>query len=151
MKDSPLDHLLIVAGAGVPRRVSQFQRIRSYWRSWLFKQRKSRVRTDEELNLLERKFGSPDYIESRKIGMRDIFIKTVQEDQSAKLKRIDCPTTLIYGSQDIETPPEIGMRLKDLIPNSSYIECPEFDHHSILSRGRHQLALTLREVLRDSA
>lgn len=149
MADSPVAHLFVVAGAGVPRQVPLARRARGKWRGWAFKRRKAAARTEQELIALEREFGSADYVESRNSGLRDIFIKTVQEDQTGELGAIRCPTTLIYGERDTETPPEIGKRLHGLIAQSTYLECPEFDHLTILSRGRHQLTLMLRETLRE--
>lgn len=147
MSDSPVEHLFIVAGAGVKRPVSVAKRIRGKWRSWNYRRRKARTQNEDEVIALEQEFGSHDYIESRKTGMREIFIKTVEEDQSALVGSIGCPTTLLYGGRDTETPPEIGRLLHALIPQSIYLECPEFDHHSILTRGRHQLTLLLRDAL----
>ena len=96
---------------------------------------------------LEKKYGSADYVNSRETGLRDIFLKTVNEDQTENIKTISSPTTLIYGSKDTETPPVIGRMLNQLIPSSRYIECPEFDHSTILTRGRHQIALVLKEAI----
>lgn len=147
MSDCPVEHLFIVAGAGVKPPAPVAKRIRGKWRSWNFKRRKARAQNEEEMIALEKEFGSQDYIDSRKTGMREIFIKTVNEDQSAFVASISCPTTLLYGSRDTETPPDVGKLLHELIPHSIYLECPEFDHHSILSRGRHQLTLLLRDAL----
>jgi len=147
MSDSPVAQLFIVAGAGVKQPTTLASRIRSKWRGWNFNRLKTRMRNEQELVELEKKFGSRDYVKSRELGLRDIFIKTVQEDQTALVRAIKCPTTLVYGSRDTETPPQIGRALNHLIPQSTYLECPEFDHYTILTRGRHQLALMLREAL----
>lgn len=151
MSDSPVEHLFIVAGAGVKRPDTLASRIRRTWRGWNFRRHKARARNQLELIELEKTYGSRDYVQSREIGMRDIFIETVEEDQSEMVKAITCPTTLLYGSRDTETPPDVGKMLHRLIEHSTYLECPEFDHHSILTRGRHQLALMLREALRGRA
>jgi pimeloyl-ACP methyl ester carboxylesterase len=147
MPDSPVEQLFIVAGHGIKRPAGLVSRARSRWRGWRFKRLKSLSRTEAELIALEKKFGSRDYVHSREIGLRDIFIRTVQEDQSLLVPLIKCQTTLLYGGRDTESPPEIGRILHRLIPSSTYVECPEFDHYNILSRGRHQLALMLREAV----
>jgi len=147
MSDSPVAHLFVVAGAGVRRQIPLAKRLRARWRGWNFKRLKTAASTEEELIALEKRFGSADYVASRANGMRDIFIKTVEEDQSGLLGEIGCPTSLLYGERDTETPPEVGQLLHRLIPQSTYLECPEFDHHTILTRGRHQLTLMLREAL----
>jgi pimeloyl-ACP methyl ester carboxylesterase len=147
MPDSPVAHLVIVAGAGVKTPRPLPAQLRGKWRSWLYRRRKAQTNTDAELIALEKELGSADYVASRDTGLRDIFIKTVEEDQSDDLGAIACPTTLIYGARDTETPPAVGKMLHGLIPQSDYIECPEFDHISMLSRGRHQVVLTLRDAL----
>ncbi len=149
MPDSPVAHLFVVAGAGVPRSVPLVKRLRGKWRGWNFKRLKKAAATEADLIALEQKFGSPDYVASRASGMRDIFIKTVSEDQSDGLRTITCPTSLIYGENDTETPPEVGQIIHRLIPHSVYVECPEFEHLNILSRGRHQLTLMLRDALQE--
>lgn len=149
MSNSPVSHLFVVAGAGVPRQLNLNKRLKAKWRGWAFQRRKAAARNEEDLIVLEKEFGSADYVASRTSGLRDIFIKTVQEDQSNLLGEIKCPTSLLYGGRDTETPPELGRLIHRLIPQSTYLECAEFDHHTILSRGRHQLALMVREALED--
>lgn len=147
MPDSPVKALVLAAGAGVKRPVPKWNQIKGSWRSRVFKRKKAQAVDEAALIALEREYGSPDYVQSRDLGLRDIFVKTVQEDQSDAVGAITCPTTLIYGGKDTETPPEVGKILHRLIPNSAYIECPEFDHLSILTRGRHQIATVLKEQL----
>lgn len=151
MEDCPLDHLMIVAGAGVKRPRALAEQIRGKWRGWKFRRAKARARSEDEIIALEKRFGSADYVQSRETGLRDIFIRTVEEDQSAQLSRIACPTTLLYGGLDTETPPEIGRILHRGIARSTYLECPAFDHISILSRGRHQITTMLLETLEGRA
>ncbi|MEM0936360.1 MAG: alpha/beta fold hydrolase [Pseudomonadota bacterium] len=142
-----LKHLVIVAGAGVPRKRSTWEEIRAKFRSAQFRRLKAQARDEEELISLEKRFGSADYIASRTAGLRDIFLRTVAENQTKSARAIAVPTTLIYGGRDTETPPEIGRRLHRLIKGSDYIECPDFGHISILDRGRNQIALTVKEAL----
>ena len=153
LRDTPVDALVLVAGAGVRTPPPLLKKIRGRWKSRQFQKLKSNAHSEEELIELERQFGSPDYVQSRELGLRDIFIKTIQEDQSESAKAITCPTTLIYGAKDFETPPAEGRILNAAIRGSSYVECPEYDHHSILTRGRHQVALALKEAIaqRDDA
>lgn len=142
-----LSHLVIVAGAGVPRDVSSIERWKRKWNGRKFQKLKAQAKTEDELIALERRFGSPDYVASRESGMRDIFVKAISEDQTPDLHRIPTPTTLIYGSEDTETPPAIGRKIAALVPKSAYVECPFYDHISILDRGRHQIALTIKEAV----
>lgn len=151
MPNSPIDNLVVVAGAGIKRPRPWWNSLRARVLSRWFNFQRDRTGSEAELIELEKKYGSADYIHSRETGLRDIFVKTVNEDQTENVKAITCPTTLIYASKDTETPPIIGRMLNQLIPTSRYIECPEFDHSSILTRGRHQVALVLKEAISAEA
>ena len=145
-----IHHLVLVASAGVPRTRSTLQKLQGRRRGLAFKLRKSMAKGADALQTLESQYGSADYIHSREIGLRDIFVKTVNEDQTGTLPAITCPTTLIYGGKDNDTPVEVGEKLAAGIPNANLIVCPHFDHISILDRGRHQIALSIKEQLEPS-
>lgn len=151
MSGNSIDHLFLVASAGVKRPVPILKRLKAKYRSWEFQRRKRSANSDEELKSLEAEYGSPDYVQSREIGLRDVFLETVKEDQSNQISAIGCPTTLIYGAHDTETPPDLGRLIHQRIPGSTLIICPEFDHHSILSRGRHQITTLLLEHIRGGS
>ena len=142
-----IEHLVLVASAGVPRTRTSWQKLKGRRRSWAFKLRKAAAKDDTALQALEAQYGSPDYVHSREIGMRDIFVRTVNEDQTPTLGGISCPTTLIYGGLDFETPVEVGEKIASGIAGSKLIVCPHYDHISILDRGRHQIALSVKEKL----
>ncbi|MEM9571401.1 MAG: alpha/beta hydrolase [Pseudomonadota bacterium] len=142
-----ITQLFLVASAGVPRSRTALQKLKGRRRGLEFKLRKSMANGETELQALENQYGSFDYIHSREIGMRDIFVKTVNEDQTDTLAQITCPTTLIYGGKDDDTPIEVGETLAAGIAKSQLIVCPHYDHISILDRGRHQIALCIKEQL----
>lgn len=112
-----------------------------------FKLKKRLAKDDVALNALEERYGSADYIASKKSGMRDILIKVIEEDQTADLGRIRLPMKLLYGAKDVDTSPALGRKIAEGVSGSEYIECPEFNHISILDRGRHQIALAIKECL----
>lgn len=134
--------LCLIAGAGLPRRRGFFENLSLKARIYSFKIAKFFwTLLGRDVEELRRKFGSADY---RAAGvLRDIFIKVVREDLSEIAKTISCPTLLIYGEKDSETPPEIGQRLNDLIPGSRLVILEGQDHYSLLADGRHQ---TLKHV-----
>lgn len=142
--------LVLVGSAGIPRQRSFSSKLKSKFRSQLFKFKKNRAKSEAEIQALEAQYGSTDYIESRTIGLRDIFLKTVNEDQSSELPQISCTTQLLYGGQDLETPVEIGQRICDLIPSSEITVLPEMGHIDILNRGRHIIALRIKELVNRS-
>ncbi|MEW6233985.1 MAG: alpha/beta hydrolase [Candidatus Omnitrophota bacterium] len=96
---------------------------------------------------LYQRIASRDYLNAGE--MRSIFVKVVNEDLASLLPGIQIPTLLIYGENDEETPPSIGKKMNALLPNSRCIELPEFDHFSILDRGRHQTGHQMRGFLKE--
>jgi len=142
-----ISHLFLVASAGATRTRSTLQKLQGRRRGLEFKFRKAMAKGADDLQALENQYGSADYIQSRETGLRDIFVKTVNEDQLPTLPDITCPTTLIYGGKDNDTPVEVGEKLAAKIPNSKLIVCPHYDHISVLDRGRHQIALCIKEQL----
>lgn len=139
--------LVLIAAAGIPRRRAPIERARGEINRRRFQYAKSKAADEAALIALEKRFGSADYVRSRETGMRDIFLKTVAEDQSPFLGKIRCRTTLIYGGLDDSTPVELGERMRDMIDGAELIVLDHADHLSILSRGRHQIALAIKEAI----
>jgi pimeloyl-ACP methyl ester carboxylesterase len=75
------------------------------------------ISTQEKLKVkLYSTLGSQDYISSGSI--QTTFKKVIAQDATKIARLIDCPTLLVYGQQDITTPPEFGRQFNRLIPNS---------------------------------
>lgn len=137
--------MALIAGAGLQRRRSLAQRIRLAARRSFFKAARGILREGPALDRLRRRMGSADY---RNAGaMRPILTRVVAEDLSAVASTISCPTLLLYGRNDTETPPEIGERLHTLITGSQLTILEGYGHLDILNEGRHQVALRLRRFL----
>lgn len=142
-----VDGLCLIAAAGLPRRRSLWQRFDNARRVYTFKTLKHLAPLfGVNLDDLREKFGSPDY---RAAGaMRPIFLKTIREDLTEEARRIRCPTCLIYGERDMDTPPEIGHRLATLIPNATLTVLSDQDHYSLQGSGRHVVLKRVGEFLR---
>lgn len=142
-----LSALVLVSSAGIPVQRSVVQKAKSLFQRQRFQFAKKRAKNQQEITALEKQYGSADYIHSAEIGLRDVFLKVIAEDQSADVGKISIPTRMIFGALDFETPVSIGQRLEQLIPQSQLVVCPQFNHFDILSRGRHQVALTIKELI----
>ncbi len=92
-------------------------------------------------------FGSADYKSSG--GLRKIFVRVVNEDLSEQAEKIQCPVTLIYGTEDTETPPEFGERYSRLIKHSKLFLLDGQDHYSVLQNGRHQTIKIISDIIKD--
>ena len=140
-----LSGLVLIASAGLQRRRSFPDKVRFTFRKTAFRTARRFVREGPALDRLRQRFGSADY---RAAGsLRPVLARVVGEDLTAQAEQVRCPTLLIYGSDDTETPPEMGQRLQQLIPDSELALLNGFDHYSILTEGRHQVALRIRKFL----
>jgi pimeloyl-ACP methyl ester carboxylesterase len=141
-----VDGLFLVASAGLPRRRSLIKKLRMACSIYAFKALKHLVRFfGGDVEALRAKFGSPDY---KTAGpLRLLFLKIIRENLSEQAQLIRCPTQLIYGSEDQETPPEIGERLKKLIPNAELTILAGQNHYSVIGDGRHIVVKRLADFL----
>jgi len=126
--------LCLVAAAGLKRRRPWYQKLRSGIQVAFFKTLR---RLPWHLAWVERmksRMGSADY---RNAGaMRPVFVRVVNEDLAATALQIRCPTLLIYGGRDTETPPSMGEDYAHLIPQVRFLLAPDADHYSLLGAHR---------------
>ncbi|MCF8496269.1 MAG: alpha/beta hydrolase, partial [Alphaproteobacteria bacterium] len=142
--------MVLIAGAGLPRKRPMHRKLSMKARVALFKFLKKLIPLGLNEEWLKTKFGSRDY-RTASPAMRALFVKVVNEDLSAQAAQIRCPVLLIYGQNDTETPPEIGKRLNALIPGAELIVLPEQDHYSVLNEGRHQVAKLVNNFIANFA
>lgn len=144
--------LCLIAGAGLQRKRPFTQQINVTSKIYLYKTLKHLIPygpqqlgfTRERLLQL---FASPDYANAG--PLRQVFRNVIAEDLTAHAREITCPTLLIYGDQDTETPPEIGQRLEKLIPNAKMVLLQDEDHYSVLQTGRHKVTPLLKNFIKE--
>ena len=61
--------------------------------------------------------GSHEYRQLSPV-MKETFVRVVNSNLEQQAKQISCPVTLIYGENDKATPPELALRLHNLLQNS---------------------------------
>ncbi len=76
--------------------------------------------------------GADDYLATP--GLQKTFVNVVNEDLSEEIKKISCPTLIIWGEDDKETPVSFGEKMSSLIPNSKFIILPGSGHFSFLDK-----------------
>lgn len=91
------------------------------------------------------KFGSADYKTSD--GMRDVFIRVINDDVAPLLKNVKVPVLLLYGAKDTETPPAMGRKFSSLIAGSRYVELPHDDHYTVLQSA--VVATRIKEFVQE--
>jgi pimeloyl-ACP methyl ester carboxylesterase len=146
---SALRAAVLIAAAGLQRHRTPAEKIRIAFRRTFFKTAKRLLGGGPRIDRLRQRIGSADY---RSAGtLRPIFNRVVREDLTEIAKTVKCPTLIIYGSKDTDTPPEMGERLNRLIQGSEYSLLEGFGHLDILNEGRHQVALRIRRFLETRA
>lgn len=95
------------------------------------------------------RFGSRDYQQAG--SMREILVKTVNEDVTPQIRRIVSPTLILFGSDDLETPPECGERMNVLIPHSILRVFPGKGHQLFADCGSHLCASYILPFLKADA
>jgi pimeloyl-ACP methyl ester carboxylesterase len=126
--------LVLVDSAGIrPRRTPAY-----YFKVGLAKTSRrlgslaARVLPDNAVSRLAERQGSRDY---RQAGaMRQTFVKVVNEDLRDHLPRIQCPTLIIWGELDPETPLADAHQMHRLIPGSRLAVIPKAGHFPFLEK-----------------
>ncbi|HTQ34828.1 MAG TPA: alpha/beta fold hydrolase [Stellaceae bacterium] len=137
--------LFLIAAAGLPPHRPLMVRLRGLPRRWAFRALRAVTPAGPGRDRLRERFGSSDY---RNAGaMRPVLVRAVNEDLSEPARRIRVPMILVHGEDDTESPPEIAVRLQALIPGARLHLLRGFDHLSIISDGRHQVAHLLGNML----
>ena len=77
--------------------------------------------------------GSTDYRNASEV-MRKILVEHVNIDISDEVKKIKCPTLIIWGTLDKEASLEDGKELEKLIPNSGLVIYEGCTHYAYLER-----------------
>ena len=101
--------LVLVSSAGLKRK-----------RGLIFKLKQLAFRYKKSQGKNVDKYYSPDYL-AMPTDLRGVFSRIVSEDLSGRLKYVNCPTLIVWGRRDTETPPEMARRLKKKIKNSQIV------------------------------
>lgn len=93
------------------------------------------------------RYGSKDY---QAAGvLRPVLVRTVTEDLTESAQSIACPTLLIWGTEDTETPPWLATRYKNLIgEKATLVLLPHKDHYLYSGTGAHLVGEKIRTWLR---
>lgn len=141
--------IILIGGAGLKRRRSIWFRARAF----ILRTIGQLARFSDDLFKTRfrkkyiARFGSSDYKNAGKL--RSTLVSAVNEDLSTAARKTQCPTLLIYGSEDTETPPEIGQKYETLFPIARYEELAGYGHNDILSRGAYQCEALMKAFLKD--
>jgi pimeloyl-ACP methyl ester carboxylesterase len=85
----------------------------------------------DALENLRNRRGSADYKNASPM-MRQVLVKTVNEDLTPLLSHIKAPTLLIWGELDTATPLSDGKLMEKLIPDAGLVTVKNAGHYSFL-------------------
>ena len=85
------------------------------------------VVSDKVMEKRRRKTGSADYLAAQGV-MRDIMVKTVNEDYDADLVKIKVPSWLVWGENDTAAPTAAGKVASERIAGSKWTVVPGEGH-----------------------
>ena len=131
-----VDKIVLVGSAGIKKKLNK----RKTFKTRVYKTLKYLVGNKlvlkffpNALNNLKKKFGSADYRNATPM-MRDILVKTVNEDLTDLLPNIVQPTLLIWGDKDTETPIEDAKKMESLIKDAGLVTIPGAGHFSFIEQ-----------------
>ncbi|MGI6324379.1 MAG: alpha/beta fold hydrolase [Bacilli bacterium] len=91
-------------------------------------------------HVVKKYIGSKDYRLASNI-MRQILVNTINEDLTECVKKIECPTLLIWGSNDTVVSLESAKRLEALIKDSGLIVYEGLSHYAYLENIDQTVAI----------
>ena len=110
------------------------------WRTRKYKMGKAILSTKimqklapDALEKLRVKYGSADYVAASPL-MRQVLVKTVNEDLEPLLPNIKCPALLVWGVNDTATPLSDGEKMEKLIPDAGLVNLENAGHNSFLDQ-----------------
>jgi pimeloyl-ACP methyl ester carboxylesterase len=127
-----LGKLILVDSAGIKSKKGWKSRLRIGW----FKAVKRILFSlgkwgEKKLQRLYRKAGSVDYRAAGGV-LRSVLVRVVNEDLSPILEKITCPTLLVWGEADTDTPLADGRFMNSRIPSSQLVIIKGAGHYSYL-------------------
>jgi pimeloyl-ACP methyl ester carboxylesterase len=94
-----------------------------------------------------RTFGSADY-RAASGPLRPVLVRVVNEDLRQSAESVECPTLLIWGTDDRETPPALAAEYRRILGERARLHLlPHKDHHLYAGTGAHLCAYKIRSWL----
>lgn len=91
-------------------------------------------------NIMKNIIGSTDYKNASSI-MKGVLVKSVNLDLTEDVKKIKCPTLLVWGTLDTAVPIKRAYELEKLIKDSGVIKYEGATHYAYLERLNHLITV----------
>lgn len=128
--------VILVDSAGIMPQKSKKKSFRTRWYKFCKAILSTGIMQKLSPNALEKlrvKYGSADYAAASPL-MRQVLVKTVNEDLEPLLPDIKCPTLLVWGVNDTATPLSDGEKMEKLIPDAGLVKLENAGHYSFLDQ-----------------
>jgi len=126
--------IVLLDSAGIRAKVSRKNRLKQKW----FKICKKAAGTKIGQKLfpgavdrMKNKSGSADYRKASPL-MKQVLVKTINEDLTDMLPNIDVPTLLVWGDMDTATPLSDAKIMEEKIPDAGLVVLKNTGHYSFL-------------------
>ena len=142
--------IILIDSAGINKKKSIYKKYKVYKFKLLknlIKKFYNEKRANYLLDDLRRKYGSRDYNNSN-VVLRNTLVKVVNDNYIDKLSLIKCPTILLWGEYDTETPISDGMIMNKYIKDSTLITIKNANHFP-LSTNYMECLLIIDSFLRS--
>ena len=126
--------IVLIDSAGIKAKISRKNKIKQKWFKFCKKVVSNKLSQKIFPNVLEKlknKSGSLDYRMASPL-MKQVLVKTVNEDLTDMLQNIDVPTLLIWGERDTATPLSDAKIMEERIPDAGLVVLKNAGHYSFL-------------------
>jgi pimeloyl-ACP methyl ester carboxylesterase len=141
--------LVMMGTPGLPQSFFSRRRIRILWIRWLRALLRF-VQPHTKYKLMDwhtRRYGSKDY-QNVNAELRSVLVSVVTENLTESAGMITCPTLLLWGTDDAETPVWLARRYKKLMGDKATLNLlPHKDHYLFQGTGAHLCGFEIREWL----
>ena len=123
-----IEKLVLVDAAGIKPKAS----LKKWWRIKKFKIAKW-LSEKKIIKLAENKYGSADY-KTASHQMKLVLKECLTYDQTNLLKNINCPTMIVWGEKDKDTPMYMAKTMEKNIKQSKLVVLKNCGHFSFLEK-----------------
>ena len=135
--------LILFDSAGIPKKKSLVKKIKIYtYKSikWALTLPLIKNHSSELLDKARRHFGSADYKSAPPV-MRETMVRVVNRDMRPLMPGIKCPTLLIWGENDTDTPLSDAKYMESHIPDCGLCVIKGAEHFSFIQRPYEVVAI----------
>lgn len=144
--------LVLVDAAGVKPRhgLKYYLKVYSYKAAkCLYPLFVGRKKADKLIEQMRSQRGSSDYVNSSPL-MRQVMVKSINNDLRRLMSKIAAPTLLLWGEKDTATPMRDARIMAKRIPNSSLVSFPGAGHFCFIDNPYQATAVVRRFINSDN-